>query len=71
MDPTNNDMLKTQLILMGIVPIIIASIPQCIDNEWGSELSIAMHTKFSLELLACIVSIVVHMQLRAASKGKR
>ena len=46
-DPTNNDIIKTQLILMGIVaivPIIIASTPRCIDNERGSELSIAMHT---------------------------
>ena len=29
----------------------IASTLQCIDNEWGSELSIAMHAKFSLEML--------------------
>ena len=28
-------------------------------NEWVSELSIAMHTKFSLEMLPCIVSAAI------------
>ena len=71
MGPTNNDiLLKTQLILMGIitiVPVILASTPQCIDNECGSELRIAMHTKFSLEMLPCIASAAIVIMLSTSN----
>ena len=47
-----------------IIPIIIASTPQCIDNEWRSELSIAMiFNKFSLEMFPCIVSAAIAIML--------